>query len=97
MTKLTPLARATDVQTSHEAAVSLTPAVTRLEDIVYGAIRLQGQHGATGAEIEVLTDLQWQTLSPRLAPLRRKGLIRANGTRPGRSGRAQTVWVANNL
>ena len=92
-----PRARNSDPQTSKSAAASVVPGVNRLENIVYEAIHIMGKEGATGAEVEKITGLPWQTLSPRFAPLRRKGLIRANGTRPGRSNRAQIVWVANAL
>jgi hypothetical protein len=89
-------ARTTDPATSHEAADSLKEAgASELEKKVYEAIHSTGINGATGHEIVALTGLPWSSATPRLAPLRRKGLIRPTfPRRPGPSGRACIVWVA---
>jgi DNA-binding transcriptional ArsR family regulator len=87
------LARRTDPSTSHEAAKSVDP--TPLETRIYRCLQLL-RGGATASELVDLTGLNWNTLSPRLAPLRRKNLIRDSGKRrKGPSGRSQIVWEAN--
>jgi hypothetical protein len=48
-------------------------------------------------EIESTTNIPNQTCTPRLAPLRRKGLIVDSGERrPGSTGKKQIVWKGKN-
>ncbi len=91
-------ARHTDPETSKVAAKSVR--ATSLEIRVVQVIACCPL-GATCGEIVDMTGLAWNTVSPRLKPLREKGLIevRRDGegkkiTRTGKpSGRAQLVWV----
>ena len=84
-------ARGTDPETSHEAAESVR--TTKLETIVLTAIRNCGYRGATSYEVEKITRLPNQTLTPRFAPLCRKKKIHDSGEkRVGGSGRRQIVW-----
>ncbi len=84
-------ARGTDPETSHEAAESVR--TTKLETIVLTAIRSCGDRGATAYELEKITKLPNQTLTPRFAPLCRKSKIHDSGEkRVGGSGRRQIVW-----
>lgn len=89
-------ARHSDPDTSHDAADSISGnGATRLENIVLHAVREAGASGANAWELQQATGLPNETLTPRLAPLRRKGLIRDSGTkRNGRGTRKQIVWVA---
>ena len=85
------LARKTDPETSVLAAESLN--TTDLESRVLRVLSKIGE--ATASELVVATGLEWNTVSPRLAPLRRKNLIRDSGKRrKGPSGRSQIVWEA---
>lgn len=94
-------ARRTDPETSHAAAKSLAkPALNRLETIIVAIIRGRGLRGATCDEIVSESGLAWNTVSPRLAPLRRRKMItpmvNINSEtlvhRRGASGRQQIVW-----
>lgn len=94
-------ARRTDPETSHAAARSVESEATRLEGIVYEAVRRRGDYGLTWDEAEPATGLPAPSISPRWKPLRNKGLIKAKTDesgnavkRPGKSGRGQIVWVA---
>jgi hypothetical protein len=83
-------ARSSDPGTSHAAAASVR--ATDLESRVLNAIR-NCPKGATSSELESLTKLTNQSLTPRFAPMRRKGLIYDSGEkRKGESGRMQIVW-----
>jgi DNA-binding MarR family transcriptional regulator len=86
------LARSDDPVTSHAAADSVN--VSRLEGIVLATIK-QSPCGLIIDEIVDRTSLDKVTVSPRLRPLCKKGLvIESDETRPGKSGRRQTIWLA---
>jgi hypothetical protein len=83
------LARKSDPQTSHDAAKSID--ASRLEQIVLGAFK-RAQDGLTQDELsDALPNFPLNTLTPRVAPLIRKGFLEVSGRRPGRSGRGQRV------
>jgi len=87
-----PLARGSDPVTSHEAAGSFDATV--LERKVLDYIRLCGVTGCIGDDVvHALSQYGGvQTLSPRYAPLVRKGFIHRWGDkRIGKSGRSQLV------
>jgi uncharacterized membrane protein len=89
------MARRNDPSTSHAAAQSVTPDLPELEATVLHALRRSGESGKTLDEICDATGLDKVTASPRLRPLVRKGFVReADFTRPGKSNRQQTVWIA---
>lgn len=91
------MARRTDPETSHRAAESVN--ASRLEILVLNYVAACPL-GATCGDIVDGTGLAWNTISPRLAPLREKGLIRvrrdAEGNKVKRiwrqSRRQQLVW-----
>jgi hypothetical protein len=92
-------ARNTDPGTSHAAARSVRAEANDLEAIVSRSIARRGDRGMICDEIVDATQLNWNTVSPRLRPLCKKGIITSrpdgNGkpiTRPGKSGRRQIVW-----
>lgn len=94
-------ARHTDPETSHAAAQSIESEATRLEGIVYQAVRRRGEHGLTWDEAGPATGLPAPSISPRWKPLRKKELIRAKVDelgnvvkRAGKSGRGQIVWIS---
>ena len=87
-------ARRTDPETSHEAAQAIEPHLGRLESIVLTAIR-QAPDGMTIDELAAATGLDKVTVSPRMKPLVRKGLIQTDGTkRKGRTRASGLVWRA---
>lgn len=84
------LARATDPSTSHAAAASIEP--TALEDRVLQCLR-RNPHGLTSTEIAERLNLAPWTVSPRIKPMREKGLVLDSGIkRKGASGRSSIVW-----
>jgi hypothetical protein len=88
--------RKTDPSTSRAASDSLCTA--HLEGLVYDWLMAQGLDGGTSEEIGASLGLPRVTVSPRLAPLQRKGLVCATARRRlGTSGRSQIVWVAEDF
>ena len=87
-------ARGSDPVTSHEAAEKIKDGLPSLEAQVLRSIKASAE-GKNICEVETDTGIPIQTCSPRLAPLRRKGLIADSGERrPGGTGRNQIVWKA---
>lgn len=86
-------ARNTDPDTSHEAAGSID--TTELERIVYETIK-QFPNGCISDDVlRLLPTYTHQTVSPRYAPLIRKGWVIDTGERrKARSGRSQRVMIA---
>jgi hypothetical protein len=84
------MARNTDPETSHDAAESID--TTALEQIVYEVIK-QFPNGCIGDDVvKMLPEFGIQTISPRYAPLIRKGWVVDTGEkRQARSGRSQRV------
>ena len=83
------LFRKTDPETSEQAAESVP--VMRLENLVYEAIK-GSMDGLTPEQIENLTGLRSGSVTPRIAPLIRKGYIYDTGERrKASSGRSQRV------
>jgi len=87
------LARATDPETSKEAAQSVNP--TKLEQIVLDTIR-SFPNGCISQDVEhMLVQYRANSITPRYCPLMKKGLIVDTGEkRPGFSGRNQRVMKA---
>lgn len=85
-------ARCTDPVTSHRAAATVD--TSALEDIVLGYLR-ERLGGATSYEIASVLRMSLVTVSPRLRPLVKKGLVVDSGRKEcGESGRSRIVWVA---
>jgi hypothetical protein len=85
----------TSSRTSREAAVLIAPHSATLRARVLTIIRNCGDQGATDDEIEVVTGLRHQTASARRRELVLGNFIKDSGrTRPTRSNRQATVWVA---
>lgn len=84
--------RKTDPETSALAAESIP--VNLLEQVVYNTIK-QSSNGMTTDEIEIATNMRPGSITPRIAPLIRKGYIIDTGERrKARSGRTQRVLMA---
>lgn len=81
-----------DPDTSVAAAMSID--ASRLEAIVLEALR-KCLNGATTRELADILGIDWGSVTPRMAPLARKGLIYATSERRvGKSGRSGIVWKA---
>ena len=90
------LARRTDPSTSKSAAASISAAtLTSLETRVLEACRAAGPNGLTTIELAEQLHMDRVTVSPRIAPLVKKGMLRDSGLqRMGPSGRFSAAWVA---
>lgn len=87
-------ARRSDPATSKDAADALEGEVaTRMELKVLAALR-NSPNGATTHELVGLTGLPYESVTPRIKPLRKKGLVEDSGAkRPGPGGKRQCiVW-----
>ena len=83
------LARSTDPETSHDAAASID--ANRLELIVLEEFK-GAKKGLTAEELSKrLPGLPLNTITPRIAPLVRKGYLIPTGRRKASSGRFQRV------
>jgi hypothetical protein len=83
------LARNTDPQTSKDAAATVN--VSRLESIILDVFSAAPK-GLTQDELAArLPNHPLNTLTPRLAPLIRKGYLVVDGKRPGKSRKNQRV------
>ena len=88
-------ARKTDPFTSHESARKITPRIGTIDDAIYKALLEVGPHGATSDEIVEMTGLKYRSVTPRLKPMTRKGLVTGGKeTRVGESGHKNLVWKA---
>ena len=88
-------ARKTDPVTSHEAAEKITPHLGTIDDAIYKALLEVGERGATSDEIVKMTDIKYRSVTPRLKPMCKKGLVVDSGEcRNGDSGRRQIIWRA---
>lgn len=83
--------RKADPKTSRAAAKRAN--VRKLTTLVVRALRTVG--GLTTEEISVAVRQPLQSITPRMRPLEKAGLVlRTEKTRRGRSGRERIVWVA---
>ena len=72
------MVRATDPETSVDAAITLNP--TKLESIVLDCIRERQHLGATMDEVDLLLpSIRSSSISPRFKPLMEKGYLVADG------------------
>jgi hypothetical protein len=88
------LHRSTDCETSREAAESID--TSRMESLVYDIVVASGSYGTTLDEVtqkmQKYGDFESSSISPRIAPLIRKGLLEKTGDkRKGKRGRNQQV------
>lgn len=90
-------ARKKDPNTSHEAAENTKGKIAnRLETEILSALK-RNPHGLTNHEIVAATGIDWNTATPRIAPLVRKNLVVDIGERRiGPTNRPGIVWKAKN-
>ena len=86
------LVRKEDPSTSHEAAQGVD--TTKLERIVYEAIKGFPNGCISDEVLEALPDYRYSSITPRYKALLQKGFIEITGTKEGRSGRNQRVMRA---
>jgi hypothetical protein len=80
--------------TSEAAADSMEEAAPKLRDKILGLLEPRKQYGATCFDLEAITGLSHQTVSPRLSELRHKGyIVDSLQRRPSPSNRDVIVWV----
>ena len=85
--------RNTDPETSVKAAKSVN--ATKLEGQVLDQL-LASKYvlGLTSEEVALCLNREFDCITPRFAPLLRKGLIEKSGiTRKGKSGKGRIVWI----
>jgi len=83
--------------TSTIAAHRIAGHAAKQRSEVFGVILREGARGATDAEIEAVTGIRAQSVSPRRGELRTLGLIVDSGKRrPTPSGRPAAVWITSN-
>lgn len=83
---MTAHARRTDPATSHAAAAAVSLRVTDLELKVLAALVLRG--ASTSHQLAEYMDASLVTISPRMAPLERRGMVKRVGLSSGR----RTLW-----
>ena len=86
------LVRKEDPITSHEAAQGVD--TTKLEQIVYEAIKGFPNGCISDEVLEALSDYRYSSITPRYRALLDKGFIEITGTKDGRSGKKQRVMKA---
>lgn len=88
------VARTSDPSTSHDAAASVHS--TSLEAKILDKLKSYAAPGATTYELAAALALSLVSVSPRMKPMQKKGLVRDTGYRArGASGRQQIIWSAN--
>jgi hypothetical protein len=79
-------------ETSREAAQGVDS--TKLEQIVYEAIKGFPNGCISDEVLEALPDYRYSSITPRYRALLDKGFIEITGTKDGRSGKKQRVMKA---
>ncbi len=79
-------------ETSREAAQGVD--TTKLEQIVYEAIKGFPNGCISDEVLEALSDYRYSSITPRYRALLDKGFIEITGTKDGRSGRKQRLMKA---
>jgi len=90
------LARGSDPDTSHDAAQDVQGGkASRMEQQVLDMLK-QYPDGLTGHELVHLTGIPYQSCTPRIRPLVRKGLVIDSGNRrEGPCRKQNIIWKAN--
>lgn len=86
--------KATDTETSAAAAQAMAPKAKSLRVQVLERI-ITARHGLTADEVAEKMNQSILTIRPRVAELKRQGLIvQSSERRENKSGRKAVVWVA---
>ncbi len=90
-----PAVRNTDPDTSHAAWDSVEPKAEILRGKVLARVRMSPYGGYTTSELAALLELPRDSISPRIAELRHKGLVFDSGFRRLmlETNRRQIVWT----
>src|SRR5262245_33899466 len=82
-------------RTSVQAAQTIEPLAGTLRGRILAELRAAGKEGLTDEELQERLAMGPSTQRPRRIELVEAGFVRDSGrTRPAKSGRAATVWVA---
>ena len=89
-------ARVGDPGTAQDAAEFAAATMAQTEQRVYDYLKVMGTHGATVDEIAHAISIQTESVSPRMRPLERKGLVAETPMRRKLPGKkvGRIVWVA---
>ena len=91
-------ARRSDPVSSHAAGVAITDKTEGLYAEILAWLRPRWQLGGTTLEISEATGLDRVTVSPRMRPMEKLGLVRrSTEKRAGPSGVASVVWIATGI
>lgn len=94
----TPTARATDPQTSHEAAASVRPRAGSSRALALVALAAAGSHGLSDFELAARTGVPQTSIGVRRKELQRVGLVETTDRRrPSPSGTPAIVWTITEL
>ena len=89
------LARRSDPVSSHAAGVQVSDKISDLYTAILAWLGPMGDIGGTSLEIAEGIGLERVTVSPRLAPMEKLGLVaRTKERRAGPAGVSSIVWVA---
>jgi len=91
---MTAYARSTDPETSHESAMAIRRALPMIEKRILFALEGTYGTGLTTFEITEITGIPRVTVSPRLRPMSRKGVVYETTERREHNGRMSIVWRA---
>lgn len=84
-----------DSVTSQQAAAQIEPSAGTLRAHVLAYVRTCGEIGATDEEMQIALEMNPSTQRPRRVELEKLNLIRRIAfTRPTKSGRSATIFVA---
>jgi hypothetical protein len=88
-----PLTRASDLDTSHEAATRIATTMSDTQKLVLDFIRSRGASGCTDLDIQRRFGNHGSTYRTRRAELTALGLVRDSGVRVTQDKRRRIVWV----
>jgi DNA-binding MarR family transcriptional regulator len=86
--------RTNDPDTSYAAAAFIKDHVTHLQGLVMEFLNQRGEHGATTEEIARHYGIELGSITPRMAPLERMGVVRRTDLRRMAQGKkvGRIVW-----
>ena len=91
-------ARRSDPVSSHAAGIAITDKTAGLYAQIHAWLQPRWQLGGTTLEIAEATGLDRVTVSPRMRPMEKLGLVRrSTEKRAGPSGVASVVWIATGI
>jgi len=67
--------REDDPETSHAAAAAATIHVSKRQSLVLKQLEAKGAYGATTGELEILTGIDFKSVTPLMSPMREHGWV----------------------